>query len=275
MSTTSDTGTIATESVESFRERARHWLEQTLPPAPPIHSGEQKSPEVWARARQLQRILYDAGFAGICFPAEYGGLGLTPAHQRAFTEESRPYEMPLALNIPTLTICAATLLDLGNEDQKRTHIRAALRGEELLVQFLSEPRGGSDLAGLTTRAERRDDGWVLELQDLEFGRLRRRLRPVPGPHRLDGAQTSRADHVPGPGTLPPPDDPAHHPGRRLHRVLPGILRQRLHTRRRRGRRGRRRLGGRRPPAAARTQCGRRRITLCQRSPAACRAMCAR
>ncbi|MEV5647063.1 acyl-CoA dehydrogenase family protein [Nocardia sp. NPDC052254] len=161
MSTTSETGTTAMESVDSFRDRARRWLKDTLPPAPPIHSGEQKSPEVWARSRELQRILHDAGFAGICFPAEYGGLGLTPAHQHAFTEESRPYEMPLALNIPTLTICAATLLDMGNEEQKRVHIAAALRGEELLVQFLSEPRGGSDLAGLTTRADRRDDGWVI------------------------------------------------------------------------------------------------------------------
>lgn len=69
--------------------------------------------------------------------------------------------MPLALNIPTLTICAPTILDLGSEEQKRIHIPAVLRGEELLVQFLSEPRGGSDLAGLTTRADRRGDEWVL------------------------------------------------------------------------------------------------------------------
>lgn len=160
MSTT-ESATTTTESVDSFRDRARRWLRETLPPAPPVRSGEQKSPEMWARARELQRILYDGGFAGICFPAEYGGLGLSPAHQRAFTEESRPYEMPLALNIPTLTICAATLLDMGSEEQKRTHIAAALRGEELLVQFLSEPRGGSDLAGLTTRADRDGDEWVL------------------------------------------------------------------------------------------------------------------
>ncbi|MBO0852291.1 MAG: acyl-CoA dehydrogenase family protein [Nocardia sp.] len=149
------------ESVEEFRDRARRWLKDNLPPAPPILSGEQKTPETWARARELQRILYDAGFAGICFPVEYGGLGLTPEHQRAFTEESLPYEMPLALNIPTFTICLATLLDMGNEEQKRTHIGAALRGEEVLVQFLSEPRGGSDLAGLTTRADRHGDSWII------------------------------------------------------------------------------------------------------------------
>ncbi|NKY50846.1 acyl-CoA dehydrogenase family protein [Nocardia vermiculata] len=159
--TTASRGSAATESVDSFRDRARRWLADTLPPAPPITSGEQKSPEVWKRARELQRILYDGGFAGICFPTEYGGLGLSAAHQRAFTAESRGYEMPLALNVPTLTICAATLLDMGSEEQKRTHLPAVLRGQEAMVQFLSEPRGGSDLAGLTTRADRRGDRWIL------------------------------------------------------------------------------------------------------------------
>ncbi|MGM7645421.1 acyl-CoA dehydrogenase family protein [Nocardia sp. JW2] len=150
------------EPVDDFRDRARRWLRATLPPAPPEPAGESgKSEASWSRARQLQRILYDGGFAGICFPRQYGGLGLTTEHQRAFSEESRGFEMPLALNIPTLTICAATILDRGTEAQKRAHLPAVLRGEELLVQFLSEPRGGSDLAGLTTRAERRGENWVL------------------------------------------------------------------------------------------------------------------
>src|SRR5690606_1118722 len=56
------------------------------------------------------------------------------------------------LNIPTFSICAPTILDMGSEQQKREHIAAAIRGDEVLVQFLSEPRGGSDLAGVITRA---------------------------------------------------------------------------------------------------------------------------
>ncbi|MDE1669398.1 acyl-CoA dehydrogenase family protein [Nocardia gipuzkoensis] len=148
------------EPVEDFRARARTWLRDNLGPA---SAADHKSDteEAWERARQLQRAIHEGGFAGICFPAEYGGLGLTPAHQRAFTEESLPYEMPLLLNVPTLAICAASLLDLGTEEQKRTHLPAVLRGEEILAQFLSEPRGGSDLAGLTTRAERDGDRWIL------------------------------------------------------------------------------------------------------------------
>ncbi|MBF6170151.1 acyl-CoA dehydrogenase family protein [Nocardia blacklockiae] len=159
MATDLETAT-AVEPVADFRARARIWLRDNLPPAPPPET-ESYTEEAWARARRLQRTLHDGGFAGLCFPAAYGGQGLTPAHQLAFTEESIPYEMPLLLNVPTLAICAASLLELGTEEQKRAHLPAVLRGDEVLVQFLSEPRGGSDLAGLTTRAERDGERWIL------------------------------------------------------------------------------------------------------------------
>jgi alkylation response protein AidB-like acyl-CoA dehydrogenase len=115
----------------------------------------------WLRARELQKTLYDGGFAGICFPREYGGLGLGYEYKKAFDAEAADYEMPLLLNVPSFAICCATILDMGTEDQKRAHIRAALSGEEVLVQLLSEPSGGSDLAGVITRADRRDGRWIL------------------------------------------------------------------------------------------------------------------
>ncbi|MEV4235487.1 MULTISPECIES: acyl-CoA dehydrogenase family protein [unclassified Nocardia] len=148
------------EPVDSFRDRARRWLKENLPPTTQTYTGADHD-EVWDRARELQRILFEGGFAGICFPKAYGGQGLTPTHQQAFTEESLGYEMPLVLNVPTLAICAATLLELGTEQQKRAHLTAVLRGAEILAQFLSEPRGGSDLAGLITRADRDGAEWIL------------------------------------------------------------------------------------------------------------------
>ena len=158
--------TAETESVESFRARARAWLAENMPrldeDAPPPALGDDD--EEWVRARELQKTLYAGGFAGICFPREYGGLGLSPAHQRAFTQETAGYEMPVQLNIPTFSIVAATLLDMGTEEQKREHISAAIRGDEVLCQFLSEPSGGSDLAGLLTRAELDGDTWILNGQ---------------------------------------------------------------------------------------------------------------
>lgn len=153
-----------TESVTQFAARARAWLADNMPAIdpdapPPAPRDDEGS---WWRARELQKRLHDGGFAGICFPREYGGLGMAYEYQKAFDAESLRYEMPLILNTPTFTICCATLLDAGTEEQKKQHVAAALRGDEVLVQLLSEPSGGSDLAGVITRAERRGDRWVLD-----------------------------------------------------------------------------------------------------------------
>src|SRR5260370_35764768 len=109
----------------------------------------------------IQRRVWDGGFAGLCYPAEYGGRGLPPEYQQAFNEESRGYELPMLFNTPTLTIITPTILDFGTEAQKRRYIPAVLSGEELWVQFLSEPTGGSDLGGALTRAARDGDVFVL------------------------------------------------------------------------------------------------------------------
>ena len=155
-----------TEDVESFRLRARAWLAESMPRLNPDEDGSMEAvfargDAIWPRARELQRMLYDGGFAGICFPREYGGLGLTRAHQQAFNEECAGFEMPLALNTPTFSICGATVLDMASEEQKQQHLPAIIRGDEVMVQFLSEPRGGSDLAGVTTRATRDGDVFIL------------------------------------------------------------------------------------------------------------------
>ncbi|MGD1282811.1 acyl-CoA dehydrogenase family protein [Mycobacterium seoulense] len=154
---------MTSESVEEFRARARAWLADNLPR---LDSGDamvlqRDELASWQRARELQKKLYDGGFAGICFPREYGGLGLGYEYKKAFDAEALAYETPLMLNVPSFAICCATILDMGSEEQKRTHIAAALRGDEVLVQLLSEPSGGSDLAGVLTRADRRDGRWII------------------------------------------------------------------------------------------------------------------
>src|ERR1700736_2571715 len=101
-----DGETDSQEDVESFRARARAWLAESMPPLPEGMTNQQLSrqDESGERARRLQRTLFDGGFAGICFPVAYGGLGLSRAHQRAFTRESLGYQMPTVFNVPTLTI---------------------------------------------------------------------------------------------------------------------------------------------------------------------------
>jgi alkylation response protein AidB-like acyl-CoA dehydrogenase len=150
------------EPLDAFRTRARAWLARNMPPASgALRAGEVDDEKRWARARTLQAMLYDGGFAGLCYPRAYGGQGLSAAHQRVFTEESLAYEMPILLNIPTLSICLPTILDLGTEAQRKQHVEAVLQGNEVLVEFLSEPQGGSDLAGVLTRADWNGTHWVI------------------------------------------------------------------------------------------------------------------
>ena len=157
-----ETAEEGTEDIEEFRLRARSWLAANMPLLKGQTNGQlMAEDEMGTRARELQRILFEGGFAGLCFPKKYGGQGLSRAHQVAFTQESAPYEMPVLFNIPTFSILAPTLLDFGTEEQKAAHIPKMISGEELWVQFLSEPSGGSDLASLVTRATRDGDVFIL------------------------------------------------------------------------------------------------------------------
>jgi alkylation response protein AidB-like acyl-CoA dehydrogenase len=157
------------EDLEAFRSRARAFVRDHLRPSVPGQSvgplrNERSDDEelaAVARERQVQRLLFDAGLAGICFPRSYGGQGLTPDHQRVLNEELAGYEYPARIQAPTLSPCAAVLLDFGTEEQKRAHIPAILRGEEIWMQFLSEPSGGSDVAGALMSAVRDGEEWIL------------------------------------------------------------------------------------------------------------------
>lgn len=156
------------ESTQEFRARLRPWLAANMPRADlsvgatgwRTGTDEEELADV-AQHRELQRRLFDGGFAGITLPTEYGGQGLTEAHMGVFNQEIAGYEYPSRFQIPTFCPCMAVLLDFGTEEQKRAHIPAMLRGDEIWQQFLSEPSGGSDVASARTTAVRDGDEWVI------------------------------------------------------------------------------------------------------------------
>jgi alkylation response protein AidB-like acyl-CoA dehydrogenase len=162
-----DGGNAGLEDVESFRRRAREWIAANLSPARTgpggvgaVRSDESELARV-AEGRRIQRALFDAGLAGICFPREYGGQGLTLEHLSAFNQEVAGYDCAADLQVPTFTPCAAVILEFGTEEQKQRHLPAILQGEEMWMQFLSEPSGGSDVAAALTTAIRDGDEWVM------------------------------------------------------------------------------------------------------------------
>ncbi len=159
------------ESVEAFRLRARAWIKANLGPMQGWDmtqhcENDEEEVKAVARDRALQRKIFDGGFAGICFPKEYGGQGLAPEHNRAFNEELAGHEYPSRFAVPTFSPCASTLLEWATPEQKAKHLPAILKGDEVWVQLLSEPGGGSDVAGITTGAVRAKDSgpngdWIL------------------------------------------------------------------------------------------------------------------
>ncbi|HXY91951.1 MAG TPA: acyl-CoA dehydrogenase family protein [Acidimicrobiia bacterium] len=149
MSESSDGGL---ESLADFGERARAWIEENLPPA-----GDESVSD-----HDLQATIFDAGFAGIAFPKAYGGAGLTLEHQKVFfdTAESMVRRVPAGYMV-SIGMLGPTLLDHASETLKLRHLPRILRGDEEWMQLLSEPSGGSDMAGALTRLTRDGDTYVL------------------------------------------------------------------------------------------------------------------
>src|ERR1700728_471021 len=153
--------------VKEYREKARAWLAENLEPRAKssmvsVGVRAHRTVEETAVERALQRRLYEAGYSGITWPKACGGQGLTQAHERAFNEEASGYRLPdLGVAGGTSIICARTMLAHASPEFLSRHIPRILAGDELWVQFFSEPGAGSDLAGIITRAERDGEQWIL------------------------------------------------------------------------------------------------------------------
>ena len=146
---------------EAFRIQVRDWLAGRLPPrvpGQPEMDWEDKA--LVATDREIQRQLWEGGLAGITLPVEYGGLGLDTHYEEIFFAEAEPYRLPWHFG-NAFNVVVPTLLAHASESLKKRYIPAILKGEHIWCQLLSEPSGGSDLAGLTTKAERRGEGWIL------------------------------------------------------------------------------------------------------------------
>ena len=157
-----------TDSAEeaAFRAELREWLDKTLPDlaAPPQRDD-------WSARRKFdtdwQKRLFDAGYAGIDWPVEYGGRGAPPAEHLVFLEEMAAARAPnVGVNFVGLLHAGPTLIAEGSDEQKARYLPKILRGEEVWCQGFSEPSAGSDLASLRTRAVRDGDDYVVSGQKI-------------------------------------------------------------------------------------------------------------
>ena len=158
-----DLGYTAEE--EAFRHEVRSWLESNLPAGwRQDGKGGYRDEEDTDLQREWQRKLYEGGWLKLAWPTEVGGRGATPVMQAIYQEEMARVGAPGILGRLGVTLLAPTLAGLGSQWQKDTYVEKILSGELIFCQGFSEPDAGSDLAGLRTRAEKRDGKWVLSGQ---------------------------------------------------------------------------------------------------------------
>jgi hypothetical protein len=145
------------ESDEAFRAGLRRWLAEAVP----AH-GQPPAVDDWAARREYdtgwQRKLFDAGYAGINWPAEYGGRDASLTEQLVYYEEIAKARAPyVGVNFVGMLHGGPTLIAEGTPEQKARHVPRILEGREVWCQGFSEPGAGSDLAALSTRAVRDGD----------------------------------------------------------------------------------------------------------------------
>jgi alkylation response protein AidB-like acyl-CoA dehydrogenase len=109
---------------------------------------------------------YDLGLAWVHFPSGFGGLGLSPKLQNTINGKlfARGAPIPYGRNPIGYGMCAPTVVTHGSDAQKQRYLRPLFTGEEIWCQMFSEPGAGSDVAGLSARAVRDGDEWIVNGQ---------------------------------------------------------------------------------------------------------------
>jgi alkylation response protein AidB-like acyl-CoA dehydrogenase len=174
-------------TVDQFQHDAAEWLAGNRQYAPRDY-GAICPPELVDAGRAWQRRLHDAGYAGIHWPVEHGGRGLTPDHNAVWQLECAKAGVPAVLNMVGLVLAGGAILMYGTPEQQSEHLRPTVTGERVWCQLFSEPGAGSDLAALSTRAELDGGRYVVNGQKVwcsggrvsQWGILMARTDPTSG-----------------------------------------------------------------------------------------------
>jgi len=151
--------------LEAYRAKAATWLESMAPTFGKAARKSLSEADDLALARRYQAAKFEAGYAGINWPVEYGGQALGHLEKVTFDSEEMKHGFPNAYFGISLGMPVPILMQFG-EDKAfvKERVLKALRGEEIWCQLFSEPAGGSDLAGLRTKAEPDGNGWKINGQ---------------------------------------------------------------------------------------------------------------
>lgn len=148
--------------VDDFRAKAASFIEESLASGIACPAfGAIMPPAMHDMARAWQRHMFASGFAGVTWPAEYGGQGLSTEHGLVWSEECARRGVAPFMNFQGFVLAGPAILKFGTDEQRHQYLRATLAADIVWCQLFSEPGAGSDLVSLSTRAEPTGDGWVV------------------------------------------------------------------------------------------------------------------
>ena len=147
-----------------FRDELRAWLRANVPNDWEKHRTEDEMRERFEFLRAWQKKVYQAGWAGISWPKEYGGRGATLMEQVIFNEEMARAAAPPLANVLGLSLIGPTIIAFGTDAQKKRFLPNILSADEIWCQGFSEPNAGSDLANVRTDARLDGDHYILNGQ---------------------------------------------------------------------------------------------------------------
>ena len=171
--------------VEDFQCDAAEWLRSNA-----VHASRDYGaicpPDLVEQGLAWQRRLTDAGWAGVHWPVEHGGRGLTPEHNAAWLLECARAGVPAVFNMVGFVLAGGAVMRYGTPEQQTTHLRSTLETDHVWCQLFSEPGAGSDLGSLSTSADLDGDRFVVNGQKVwcsggrysNWGILMARTRPV-------------------------------------------------------------------------------------------------
>ncbi len=172
-------------TVEEFQQQAAEWLEANRRHAPRDY-GAICPPDLVEPGLDWQRRLTASGYAGIHWPIEDGGRGLTAEHNSVWLLECARAGVPAVFNMVGFVLAGGAVMRYGTPEQRALHLRATLETDHVWCQLFSEPGAGSDLGSLATRAELDGERYVVNGQKVwcsggrysNWGILMARTRPV-------------------------------------------------------------------------------------------------
>ena len=137
-----------------FRAKCKEWLDSNaeLKDAGKRINVESNLEELIAKAKVWQKKKYDAGWAMLHWPKEYGGINATPIERIIWGQEESKYDVPGSIFDIGLGMCGPVVMQYASDEQKERYLPPMAEGKEIWCQLFSEPSAGSDVAGLRSKA---------------------------------------------------------------------------------------------------------------------------